>query len=122
MKKNDEKILLALLECGSVSEAARQAGVSKSTIFRRLSDKDFRASWRSARESVVEIATSRMQGAMSKAVECLIDSLGDKDTANRIRASKILLENSPKGLETFDYAARLEQIENFLELRKQGNE
>jgi AcrR family transcriptional regulator len=119
MKKNDEKILLALLECGSVSEAAKQANVSKSTIFRRLSDKDFRAAWRDARESVVEIATSRMQGAMSKAVECLIDSLGDKDTANRIRASKILIEDSRKGVEIFDYAPRLEQIEDALKLRKQ---
>jgi AcrR family transcriptional regulator len=118
MKKNDEKILMALLECGSVSEAAKQANVSKSTIFRRIADKDFRTAWRSARESVVEIATSEMQGAMSKAVKCLIDSLGDKNTANRIRASKILVENSPKGLETFDYAARLEQIEDVLKLRE----
>jgi hypothetical protein len=118
MKKNDEKILLALLECGNVSEASKRANVSKSTIFRRLADKDFRTAWRDARESVVEIATNEMQGAMSKAVKCLIDSLSDKNTANRIRASKILIENSGKGVDLFDYAARLEQIEIALKLRE----
>ena len=103
---------------GSVEQAAKQANVSKSTIFRRLADKDFRTAWRDARESVVEIATNEMQSAMSKAVKCLIESLGDKHTANRIRASKIIWENSLKGVEIFDYSPRLEQIEIALKLRE----
>ncbi len=122
MKKNDEKILIALLECGSVIEAAKQANVSKSTIFRRLSDEEFRTEWRGARESIVEISMNEMQSAMSKAVRCLVDSLEDKDTANRIRAAKIIIESSQRGLDIFDYAARLERIEIALKLRKQGNE
>jgi molybdenum-dependent DNA-binding transcriptional regulator ModE len=118
MKKNDEKILMALLECGSVSSASRQANVSKSTVFRRLSDAEFRAAWRDARESVVEAATGEMQSAMSKAVRCLIDSLEDRDTANRIRAAKIILENSQKGLETFDAIERLERLETMFEAKE----
>jgi hypothetical protein len=118
--ENDEKILLALLTSGTIAEAAKKCDLSERTIYRRLADAEFRTEWREARQGMVETATSQLQAGMSEAVQTLIDSLrlGDKYSSDRIRAAKIILENSVKGVDVFDYAARLEQIEDVLKLRE----
>jgi AcrR family transcriptional regulator len=118
--ENDEKILSALLTSGTIAETAKKSGLSERTIYRRLTDKDFRAVWRDARQSSVEMAISQLQAGMSEAVQTLMDSLrlGDKFASDRIRAAKIILENSQKGLETFDAIERLEKLETFFEAKE----
>jgi AcrR family transcriptional regulator len=118
--ENDEKILSALLSSGTVAESAKKSGLSERTIYRRLADKDFRAAWREARQTTVEMAVSQLQAGMSEAAQTLIDSLrlGDKFASERNRAAKIILERGDKGLETFDVIERLEKLERMFEAKE----
>jgi transcriptional antiterminator len=116
--ENDEKILLALMSSGTIAEAAKRCDLSERTIYRRLADEEFRTEWRSARRSLVEGAIGLMQTGMSRAVQTLFDSLDDaKYPAIRVRAAKIIIENSQKSLETFDAIERIEKLEKLFEVK-----
>jgi HEAT repeat protein len=116
--ENDEKILLALMQSGTIAEAAEKSGLSQRTIFRRLSDEEFRTEWRSARRALVESSIGLMQTGMSRAVQTLLDILNDeKYPAIRVRAAKIIIENSQRSLETFDAIERIEKLEKLFEVK-----
>ena len=68
---NKEKALTALIESGSVVEAAEKSGLTRETLFRYLREKEFLKEFRDAQRAVVENAVSEIQQATSDAVPTL---------------------------------------------------
>lgn len=58
MKPKDEQILTALLSCGNIRDASIAAGVSHTTIYNRLSDKDFKAEYLTDNKDKIEYVES----------------------------------------------------------------
>lgn len=116
---NKEKALTALMETASISEAAKQCGLSHKTLRRYLEDKDFLKEYRAARRQIVETSISRMQKASGEAVETLIKNLHCENPSVENRAAQLIIENSVKAIETLDILERLEILENESENKNQ---
>jgi len=67
--------------CETVSEAAKQAGVSRSTLCRWLNDSAFRRELREARGRVYALSMSRLVNLTSQAVSVLYDALAGNDVS-----------------------------------------
>jgi hypothetical protein len=98
LTRKQEQALAALLECPSVEEAARTAGVGYSTLKRWLHDPDFAAAYRLARRELLDVSLGRIQAATGQAVDTLLavakDSAKDSD---RVRAAVALLNHAFRG-------------------------
>lgn len=108
---NKEKVIDALLSTSTITEAAKQAGVGETTVYRYLRDEAFKNEYRSARRDVVENTVGQLQGATAQAVETLTKNLTCGNPAAEIRAAQIILETSYKGVELIDLQMRLEILE-----------
>ena len=108
---NKEKVIDALLSTSTISEAANQAGVGETTVYRYLRDETFKNEYRNARRDVVENTVGQLQGATAQAVETLTKNLTCGNPSAEIRAAQIILETSYKGIEIIDLQMRLEILE-----------
>lgn len=113
MRKNDEKILAALLTCGNVAETERITGISRSTIYNRLADKKFKSEYDSRRQSVLSEACNTLQATLTNAVNTVKEIAENEDAAPQVRlnACGMLLQNCLRYVEQIDILARIEALE-----------
>lgn len=71
LKPKDEHILTALLSCGSIAEAEKISGVSRTTIYNRLADETFKAEYDRRRSLVLNEACNSLQATLTKAVDTI---------------------------------------------------
>lgn len=109
---NKEKVLNALLNTASISDAAKTCGLSEKTIYRYLEDESFQKEYRRARRSLVERSIGQIQTATGEAVETLKRNLYCENPSVEVRAAQIILDAANKGIELLDVIERLEVLEN----------
>lgn len=109
----NERITIALLENPTIELAAKAAEVSEATIYRRLSDPEFKREYDSRRRQIVEAACGALQGKISGAVSTLATIMEDCATSAyvRVQAASTILEYSVKTFEIMDVLPRLEALE-----------
>lgn len=94
-----EALLTALLTERTYAAAARQAGISESTLYRRLADPEFRRAFESARQDLFAKAHEEMQSHAFDAVAALVTvARSGRRDRDRIRASDSLLMHGWKGM------------------------
>jgi AcrR family transcriptional regulator len=108
----DDALLLALA-CGSNAEqAARAVGVSKSTVFRRLADPEFRRRLAALRADMVERASGMLTAAGMEAVKTLLALLQPPVPAPvRLGAARAVLEIGAELRTVVDLEQRLAALE-----------
>ena len=108
-----EQAIAALINSGSISEAAEQAGVGERTLFSWLTEPEFKEQYRQARREVVSQAMANLQQVCSLAVSTLADIMKDSEASpsSRVTAAKAALELAIRSVETEDILHRLEQLE-----------
>ena len=113
LKPKDEHILTALLSCGSIAEAEKISGVSRTTIYNRLADETFKAEYDRRRSLVLNEACNSLQATLTKAVDTIKCIMEDTDTAPQVRlnASALILQNCLKYTEQTDIISRIEELE-----------
>jgi hypothetical protein len=111
----DQKLILALV-CGSTIEsAARQAGLSENTVYRRLRDPAFKAQLRAAGQEVVQRTANMLTAASIESVKTLLRLQGDGvPYAVQLGAAKAIVELSAKARESADLSERVAAIESQL--------
>src|SRR5215831_16733410 len=89
----DPQLLLALACGASAAAAARQAGVSESTVHRRLADPAFRHQLQALRADMVQRSSGMLTAATGEAVKTLI-ALQKEPTppATRLGAARAVIE------------------------------
>jgi hypothetical protein len=112
---NREKVLSALLESATISDAAIKCGLNEKTVRRYLADAEFQTEFRAARRSVFEQNIIRLQSLHAGAIDALERNLTCEIPACEIRAAAIVIEGSRKDFETLDILSRLELLENAVE-------
>ena len=114
--KNCEKILSALLQTGSLTEAASVAGVSEVTIWRHLKNPSFAEKYHNARKTVLDNAIKRLQAASGEAIETLRLIMGKENASPgaRVSAAKVVLEQAIKTGEIAEVLRRIELLESRL--------
>jgi Bacterial regulatory proteins, lacI family len=101
----DALIVVALAAGASYADAAKTAGVSKTTVARRMSDRDFRTRVSEERERVVDRVRGVLTEGSVRAAEALLEiaTEGKSESAQVAAASRVLdiaLRRRP-GVDTF---------------------
>ena len=111
--KKCEKVLSALLQTPTLTDAAKLAGVSEVTVWRYLRDPVFSEKYHNARKAVLDTAIKKLQAASGEAVETLRLIMA-KENANpgaRVSAAKVVLEQAIKTGEIAEVLRRIESLE-----------
>ena len=116
-----ERAIAALLTTARLEDAARECGVSKSTLCRWLQEPAFQNEFRAARSRVLEATVSRLQGAAGPAVEALVRNLTCRGKPSiEIQASRATLDNHWKSLELGELEEGVRQLEAAIKMREGG--
>ena len=109
--QGDEALLLALAGGQSVREAARTAGVSERTAFRRAADPDFRQAVGRARGELLVRAVGRLADAATAAADTLAALLAAEAENVRLGAARAILDGALRGVEFVDLTERVAALE-----------
>ena len=115
--KGADRALLQALACGAtVEHAARKAGMSERTAYRRLDDPAFRAQLDQLRADMVERTAGLLTGAGMGSVKTLVDLQNDVAVPPgvRRRSARDVLEMGLKFREIAELEQRLAAIEQRL--------
>lgn len=105
--------LIALLAGGATNaDAAKSAGISERTVYRRMQDPAFRQRVTEARASLIERAVAQLAASASQAVSTLTDLLGfEYPPAQRVSAARSILELGVKLRESVELEQRIAALE-----------
>jgi hypothetical protein len=119
-RQSDELLLSALAAGSSVEDAARTAGVSIRTAYRRLRDPRFAARLAQARDELISAALGELVECASEAVATLRALLSARDERVRLGAAKSTLEQLLRLRETLTLSQRLAALERAMQQRHRG--
>jgi hypothetical protein len=121
MQQSQEKVLTALIESASITEAASKCELSEKTLRRYLEDAEFQKEFRAARRLVFEQNIVRLQSLHAGAVDTLERNLNCENPSVEVRAAQIIIEGNRKDFETLDILERLEKMEDAIKAENQKN-
>ncbi len=107
----------ALMQSRSVAQAARKAGVTRTTMSRWLQDADFQRELRAARGRVYALTMGRLVHLTGKAVDVLAASLAGKTVSKSTFLAACRVLEFAAGVRNEDAQARMDRIEEFLSER-----
>src|SRR5262249_53242907 len=112
-KQADQALLLALACGATVENAARKAGISERTAYRRLDNPAFRQQLQQVRIDLVQRTAGMLTGAGLGAVKTLVDVQQDATVPPAVRrgAARDVLELAIKYRETADLEQRVAVLE-----------
>lgn len=116
----DDK-LIAALACGATVEAAaRQAGVTKRTVFRRLLEPEFKRRLQEFRTELVGRTANVLTAAATESVRTLLElQKSPTHHSTRLGAAKAILELGIRLRESAQFEGRISSLEQlFAEARK----
>ena len=95
---SDEEIIAALLNSGSIAQAAELTGIAPRTIYDRMGTRDFKAAYSAAKSDLVRAAVLTMNRSLSAAVEVVTGIMNDEknNAGTRLQAAKMIIENAAK--------------------------
>jgi hypothetical protein len=111
LKGDPTRLVIELVSGATVEDAARSAGMSEATAYRRLKHPDFRREFDEARSSVVTRATSKLTTASTEAVDTLRGLLSSDHDFAKLAAARAILELGIKLREHEDLAVRIAALE-----------
>jgi len=97
----------------SVKDAASEAELSERTVYRYLSEREFRAALRRRQDEVLSSVTAALVGAAEEAVETLRAVMLDESESGsvRVRAARELLRAMRRSVELEALADRVRLLE-----------
>ena len=110
-KNADDALAVALAAGQTVEEAARQAGLSERTAYRRLALPGYRQRVAEARAEMVAQALGKMASNMTAAADTLRQLLTASGDNVKLGAARALLELGVKLRESVELEARLVELE-----------
>lgn len=113
LPQKQTKAIVSLLSCRTIQEAATQAGVNESTIWRWMRDQAFQKALQEAKHRIVAQAILQLQQATGEAVETLRTIITDNEAPanSRVSAAKTVLDFAVKALKMEDIEARIKALE-----------
>jgi len=102
---------VAALAAGqTVADAARLAGVSEATVYRRRADPAFAARVRQVRSDMLSEALGRLAGNLLASVDKLAALIDSADPRVALAACRAILEETVRYREHVDLADRLDDL------------
>ncbi len=110
---SNEEIIAALLQHGTIKEAAAAAGTSSRTIYDRMKDRDFRAEYMEAKNDIIRSAVFSINSKLAEAIDAVTEIMSDKDTnpAIRLQAAQTIITNAGKFSDRLSHDERQSRLE-----------
>jgi hypothetical protein len=109
--RKEARLVLALAAGANCTVAARRAGCSRRTVFRRLQDPHFCRAVGAARGQILSRATARLARTSTQAVDTLEKLLDDGNAAVRRIAAKSLLDSLARLTDPAEVEERIAELE-----------
>ena len=95
---SDEEIIAALLQSGSIAQAAELTGIGQRTIYDRMGNRDFKAAYSAAKSDIVRAAVLNLNRSLSAAVDVVADIMNDDSNSagTRLQAAKMIIDSAAK--------------------------
>jgi hypothetical protein len=111
----DDRLMLALACGATVEAAARQAGVSEKTAYRRLAEPEFKKKLRAVRADIVQRTAGALTAAATESVRTLLElQKSPSPPAVRLGAARAVLEVGLKVREVTDLQEEMAELEERL--------
>lgn len=110
-QNNDLELALHLAGGASVADAAKKAGIHRTTVYRRLEDPAFRQQVAAIRAAWLDGAVGQLSDAAAKAVEMLVELLESPSHSIRLGAARAILSIGPELREHIEWDARIVALE-----------
>lgn len=109
------RVLEALLTAPTHTEAAKAAGISRSSLYRMLQEPDFQRAYRAARVAALKHALGRLQRLSDTAVTELESILIDRKLSAyaRLKAIELVLTHAIQGNTLEELLLRVEELEAY---------
>ena len=90
MKENtkgisNEQIIAAMLQCGTITAAAKSLDTTPRTIYSRMKEPAFREQYDFAKQEVLRSAVSKLNGKLSEAIDTISEIMTTKDNPPSVR-------------------------------------
>ncbi len=98
MKTSNEEIIAALLQHGTIKEAAAAVGVSPRTIYSRMTERDFLRDYSEAKSELYRHAVYSINAKLSAAIDTVAEIMESEDAnpAVRLQAAQVIINNAAK--------------------------
>lgn len=95
---SNEEIIAALLQHGTIKEAAEAAGIAPRTMYDRMHNDDFRREYADARAGVTRAAAAAINSKLSAAIETVTEIMQNPEAnpAIRLQAAQTIITNAAK--------------------------
>lgn len=95
---SDEEIIAALLNSGSMAEAAKLTGLTARAIYDRMGYREFKAAYSAVKADLVRRAVLDLNRRISAAVETIAEIMADDQNpaTARLQAAKLILDNAAR--------------------------
>ena len=95
---SNEQIIAALLQNGTIKEAAAAVGASPRTIYDRMRGFEFQSEYREAKAGIVRRAVFSINQRLSAAIDAVTEIMNDTSTnpAVRLQAAQVIINNAGK--------------------------
>jgi hypothetical protein len=112
-----------LLTEPTIQLAAEKAGVGETTLYRWMKEENFDNAFKEARKSALSQTISRLQQTTTDAVNTLKSVMENEEApaSSRVTAAKTVLEMAFKAYELEDLAAKVEEMEKYIEEMKESS-
>lgn len=118
LTSKQRKAIKYILENNSIEEAAREAKISRGSIYNWLKDEHFKERLERERTILFEEGLNALKGATTKAAKTLIELLESSDRNARRLAAKEIISFAIKAVEIKELEERVSQLEEILEQNK----
>ena len=95
---SNEIIIAALIQHGTIKEAAAAAGISPRTDYDRMQEREFVAEYIAAKNDIVRKAVFSINNKLSEAIDAVAGIMNDTSAnpAVRLQAAQVLINNAAK--------------------------
>ena len=104
---SNEEVIAALLQHGTIREAAEVLKITPRTIYDRMNDPEFRAEYTEAKNDILRSAAYVVNRKLAEAINTVAEIMEDKEVnpAVRLQAAQTIFANAEK------FASRLNEGE-----------
>lgn len=95
---SDEEIIAALIQHGTIKEAAAAVNASTRTIYDRMNNLEFRAKYTAAKNGILRKAVFYINEKLTDAINTVLEIMNDPDASRavRLQAAQTIINNAGK--------------------------
>lgn len=112
LKPRQRRAILALIEHGSVTEAAQVCGVSRAALYRWMREADFAQALKDASGEQVELVSRRLTSLVLTAVDVLESLMSSPHEQQRRLAADSVISHALRLRELVELEERITRLEN----------